>query len=153
MRCPLHVQVETGNRTDRSADQERGYERAKRTKTKSQASRLSTAQKGLSRGSEKLNTCSQNRGRKERKYGNPERTPPAPAVPKHQAIAGRGEGAGYPGALGRDPRGPGLRTHASGTGRGLLGLGGGSSPRSGFLLPATVLTRFLESPSDIYLTS
>ena len=41
----------------------------------------------------------------------------------------------------------------SGAERGPLGLGGGSSLRSGFLLPATVLTRFLESPSDIYLTS
>lgn len=62
-------------------------------------------------------------------------------------------GGGYPGALRRDPRGPGLSTHISGAEQGPLGLGGGSSLRSGFLLPATVLTRFLESPSDIYLTS
>ena len=38
LRCPLNVQVEIGNRTDKQAGQERGYRRAKRTKAKSQAS-------------------------------------------------------------------------------------------------------------------
>ena len=49
LRCPLNVQVEIGNRIDKLARQERGYGRAKRTKTKSQASRLATVQKGLFR--------------------------------------------------------------------------------------------------------
>lgn len=37
--------------------------------------------KDSSRGLEKLNTCAQNLGRRERKYGNPARTPPASTVP------------------------------------------------------------------------
>lgn len=85
------------------------------------------------------------------------RAPPAPARPPpelgqvgERGRAWRGRLSGGTWARPRGPRAP----HASGAERGgLLGLGGGSSLRSGFLLPATVLTRFLEPPSDIYLTS
>lgn len=106
------------------------------------------------------NTCAQNLGRKERKYGNPGAHAPSPCGP----CAGAGGGSGTPAAPGggRRPRGAWVRpegaqgsarSHASGAGQGPLGLGGGSPLRSGFLLSATVLTPFLEPPSDIYLTS
>lgn len=78
--------VEIGNSIYRFAGQERDYGRAKTTKTKAQSSQtpstaLSTGQRALSPRLEKLNTCAQNLGLEERKYGNPARTPSAPASP------------------------------------------------------------------------
>lgn len=114
--------------------------------------------RGLSGGLEELNTCAPNPGRTEGKYGNPARTPPAPAAPTPQGEEVRGpgphrRGLAIQGSLGEARGASALGTHALGAGQGLLGLGGGSALRSGFLLSATVLTRFLEPPSDIYLTS
>lgn len=105
---------------------------------------------------EELNTCAQNQGRTERKYGNPVRARPQPQELQEVGgprRAGRGAGCPIQGRWGEAGGGPGLHSHASGAGQGLLGLGGGSALRSGFLLSATVLTSFLEPPSDIYLTS
>lgn len=93
---------------------------------------VSTVWRGLAGGLEGLNTCAPNRGRTERKYGNPARTPPAPAAPTRELEEVRGpgprsDGAGYPGSLGEARGDPGLRKHASEAEQGLLGLGGGSA--------------------------
>lgn len=102
---------------------------------------------------EKSHTCAQNLGRQERKYGNLRARP----QPSHGRGRGPVRGASRAARGGRSPehrRGrdqPGLGT-PQGRSRGSR-LRGGSSLRSGFLLSATVLTRFLGPPSDIYLTS
>lgn len=86
-----------GNRIYRSAGQERDYGRAKTTKTKSPFSRLPVellpqdpGRRGLSGGLEKFNTCAQNLGRKERKYGNLRARP----QPQPRGAGGAGSGRG-----------------------------------------------------------
>ena len=92
LRCPLNLQVEIGNRIDKPAGQERDYGRAKRTKTKSQASRLATVQKGLFPWVGEVKYLRSKPRAQGRKYGNPARTPPPSVVPtiKQEQVRERG---------------------------------------------------------------